>query len=58
MEPVLPKSERRFWNCEPSMDLATIFCKDWSELTGAEGSIQPAPVPEDPDMRFSAQSAV
>ena len=48
MLPVEPRMEMRFWKVEPLRHSARVFCRDSGELTGAEGSIHPAPVPAEP----------
>ena len=37
----------RFWKVDPLSDSESVFWRDSGVLTGAEGSIQPAPVPAD-----------
>jgi hypothetical protein len=49
IDPVEPKSESRFWKLLPSKDLDSVFSKEALELTGAEGSIHPSPVPWEPE---------
>mmetsp|Transcript_11059 Transcript_11059/g.22615 ORF Transcript_11059/g.22615 Transcript_11059/m.22615 type:complete len:132 (+) Transcript_11059:1319-1714(+) len=50
MEPVEPRMEMRFWKAAPSRALARVFLREAAVLTGAEGSIHPAPVPREPGM--------
>ena len=38
----------RFWNVEPLSDSESVFWREDAVFTGAEGSIHPTPVPEEP----------
>lgn len=48
MLPVEPNMEIRFWNVEPLSDSESVFWREDAVFTGAEGSIHPTPVPEEP----------
>ena len=50
MLPVEPRIEIRFWKVAPLRDSARVFLREAAELTGAEGSIHPSPVPAEPEM--------
>jgi hypothetical protein len=54
MDPVDPKMLRRFLKLLPSRLFSSVFLSDASELTGADGSIHPSPVPWDPDFAMDA----
>ena len=41
--------EIRFWKVEPLSDSASVFSREAAEFTGAEGSIHPSPVPDEPE---------
>lgn len=41
--------EMRFWKVDPLSDSASVFSREAAEFTGAEGSIHPSPVPDEPE---------
>mmetsp|Transcript_58805 Transcript_58805/g.143844 ORF Transcript_58805/g.143844 Transcript_58805/m.143844 type:complete len:232 (+) Transcript_58805:1054-1749(+) len=58
IEPVEPNNDNRFLNSAPSNDFSSVSFNDASLSTGADGSIQPSPVPVLPDFIFDEGSRV
>ena len=50
--------EMRFWKVEPLRVSSSVFLSDSAVLTGAEGSIQPFPLPADPGVENTLREVV
>ena len=47
--PVDPRMEMRFLKVDPLSASSSVFLREATEFTGAEGSIHPSPVPAEPE---------